>query len=267
MSPRRIMRNVLADKPSPVATPNVFVRNDALLLEQQQQQQDEAVARNAASASSSAPPLSSSRRQSLSRDSGIFGSSARTPRSLLRHALPGLPSSFPTPPTPTIASPSFAAPSPLAEDHNASASSFQSPLAQPSLFTRPFTSPSPTAFDHQLPFTPPATSVPFKRGRGRPSAAAVAALSKPPHTITTVGGAAAADSASTPVTASKSSRRDVPGALPHHVTKELFVAQCQSIAVSSSAVGKSYSLAFEPFCYPPDNSAQPPPPSSMCVLF
>jgi hypothetical protein len=202
------------------------------------------------SSSGSALPYSSSRRHSLSRDSGIFGSNARTPRSLLRHALPGLPTSFPTPPTPptpALSSPSLAAPSPLADYQNISASSFHSPLPQPSRFTRPFTSPSPAIFDNQLPFTPPANAVPIKRGRGRPPGAAAAAAaaaapssaSKPSsQNICIVGGAAAVASASTPATASKSSRRDLLGALPRHVTKELFISQCPTVASSSSALGE-----------------------------
>jgi hypothetical protein len=43
---------------------------------------------------------------------------------------------------------------------------------------------------------------------------------------------------STPTTTSKSSRRDLTGALPRHLTKELFIAQCQSVPVSSSAIGE-----------------------------
>jgi hypothetical protein len=262
ISPRRIMRNVLADKPSPVSTPDVFVRNEARL--QQQLKEEEANARKAEPPSLSAIPETSLQRRSLSRnsgsfgrDSGIFGDSARTPRSLLRHALPGLPSSFPTPPTPPTPAlsspsmPSLAAPSPVADFANASTASFHSPLQRAPRFTRPFTSPSTSAFDHLLPFTPPAEAIPIKRGRGRPSiaaaasAAAAAAAPAAPSSasksssqnISIVGGQAAAVSTSTPATTSKASRRNVTGALPRHVTKELFLAQCLNVSVSSSAIG------------------------------
>ena len=38
MSPRRILRNVLADRPSPVATPDVFVRNEARFQQQKREE-------------------------------------------------------------------------------------------------------------------------------------------------------------------------------------------------------------------------------------
>jgi hypothetical protein len=255
MTPRRIVRNVIAERPSPVATPNVFIRNES-----QQQKAEEVAAHVSTSASNAEPPNTSSRRSSITRDSGIFGrdsglfgSSARTPRSLLRHALPGLPTTFPTPPsppTPALSSPSVAIPSPMAGNLNLSSSSYRSPLPLPPRFTKPFTSPSPAAFDHLLPFTPPASTLPIKRGPGRPprSAAAVApssASKSSSQNISIVGGctsaaptSTSAPSASTPATASKSSRRELNGALPRHVTKELFLSQCRNISVDSSAVGE-----------------------------